>query len=474
MVSATDVRFWISVRNLSEKKVSAQPIDQLTTRPIDQFIDRRLLEQIHRLTLTLLRKEVQPVSLDAYADFLARWQHLHDKLSGEDGLRHVLEQLRGVALPANVWERDALPARLADFDAVLSEVEGLDALCQSGELVWVAQRNRVRFFFRGEGALFLDKPDESALSADARKIYEYLKSEGASFTADIVGAFNKTPLPALAELVMAGLVTNDSLDALHMAAGTHSKGEQPFVSTETELAARLAQTPRSLTRSRYRDAKRRVAKRLRAPVGATHVSPLPQGRWSLVHRARVLGEPLSDDARADKLARVLLARYGVVTRECLEREDIASDWAMVYSTLQRMEMRGEVRRGYFVEGLSGAQFALPDAVEKLRAPADDTLIVLNATDPANIANVARLPSTDVVIWQGKAVLIAEDNGERITMPQDVAREVIERALQAYLERPNAPRHITIAQWNGVGVLDSDACTLLQALGFHRTPKGMER
>ncbi len=448
------------------------------THPITEFIDSRSLEQIHRRTLTLLRKEVQPVSLFAYADFLTHWQHLHTRVTGADGLRRGMEQLRGVALPQSIWERDVLPARVDAFD-----VSDLTGLCQRGDLVWVAQHNRVRFFFRGEGALFLSAPAELSLSANVRKVYDFLRSEGASFTQDLESAFGKIPQDALIELVTAGLVTNDTLDTMR-AVGTNLRS--PLHSElELELASRLGTRP--LTRTRYYGAKRRVAKRLRAATPRVEW----QGRWSLVHRAGVMGQ-FSDDERADKLARVMLARYGVVTRECLEREDIAGDWAHLYPVFQRMEMRGEIRRGYFVEGLGGAQFALPDTIEQLRAAsrserplastADEPFIVLNAADPANIfggevgdaPRFTRVPSTHIVLHRGQPVLIAEDKGERITTMQTATTDVIERALRAYLTRPNAQKHVVITQWNGGDVLGNTRELTLHNLGFSRTPKGMEK
>jgi ATP-dependent Lhr-like helicase len=429
--------------------------------PISELVDRRNLEQIHRRTLSLLRKEIQPVSLYQYADFLARWQHLAPRLAGDDALPRALEQLRGVALPLAVWEHDVLPARVADFDA-----HNLDALCQRGELIWVANKTRVRFFARGEGMLFLDAPDESALSADAQEILAYLKSEGASFTADIVGAFNKTPLPALAELLAAGLVTNDSLDAARRVGAFHGVGAFHETPLQSDLTARLANVPRPLTHTRYRDAKRRVTKRLRAEAPTI---AQPQGRWSLAHRASVLGQ-MSDEERSEKRARVYLARYGVVTRECLEREDRGGDWATLYPVFNRWEMRGEIRRGYFVEGLSGVQFAHKDAVEQLRAAPTDAMIVVNATDPANIADLARVASTHVALWRGQPIVIAEDHGERIIAHG--AASALKRALQTFFER--APRRVVVKQWNGANVRGSDGEAILQSLGFYRTPTGMEK
>ncbi len=203
-----------------------------------------------------------------------------------------------------------------------------------------------------------------------------------------------------------------------------------------------------------------------------------------MHRAAVLGPELSIEARSDKLARVLLARYGVVTRASVEHEEADVDWTSLYRQFERMEMRGEIRRGYFVVGLPGVQFALPAAVEQLRAPGDsDEFVVLNAADPANVfggevpdepLRFARVPSTSVVLLRGRPVLLAEENGERLTAGGSVAPEVIEGALRALIARPQAPRHLVVSQWNGTPVLKSEGRALLERLGFDRTPTGLER
>jgi ATP-dependent Lhr-like helicase len=336
----------------------------------------------------------------------------------------------------------------------------------------------VRFFFRGEGAWFIGPPDESPLSATAEKVHEFLRSEGASFTADLTGVGPKSQLQAaLVELVSAGMVTNDTLDALRVIDEPHHAPPlQKASALESELATRLGTRP--LTRSRYQDAKRRVAHRLRAELPA-QPSAWP-GRWSLVHRTGILGQ-FSDDERADRLARVLLARYGIVTRDALEREDMLGEWARLYPVFQRMEMRGEIRRGYFVEGLGGAQFALPEAIEQLRAPSTDALFVLNSADPANIfggelgaaPRFARVPSTHVIFSRGQPILVAEDSGERILTSPAWDQDLITRALRTYLARPNAARHTVIEKWNGESVQGSALEPILHALGFNRTPKGME-
>jgi len=443
-----------------------------------QYCDRDLLARIRRRTIALLRCAVQPVPLATYADFLARW-------TSGSSLRGVMAQLAGVALPGPVWARDVLPGRLPDFHG-----DDLAALCEAGELVWVTagrdpRRGHVRFFGRGQGGLYLGPPEEGGLSELAQAAYAFLRSEGASFMADLQAGLGMKPADvqaALVELALAGLATNDTLDALHAILAFQPAplaDKTPFSSLEADLAGRLP--PRPLTRNRYRTAKQEAARRVERMTAANELWP---GRWSLVYRVAVLGPPLSDAARSEAQARALLARYGVVAREVMDRETGPFDWALIYAQFQRMELRGELRRGYFVAGLSGVQYALPEAVERLRAAGEeDTPIVLNATDPANLYGgeglgdapaFARLPSTHVVLVAGRPILIAQDGGERVIAAASATEEELRRALQTYLARPAAPRRMFVAEWNGAPALDGPAEALLRGLGFHRTPAGLER
>lgn len=474
-----------------------------------QFCDRGNLDQIFRRTLSMLRREVQPVTLAAYADFQCRWQGLSSerKTAGPDELRRTMNQLRGLPLPAIIWERDVLPARLRDY-----EPGDLAALCEGGDFVWVAsgrdpRRGRVCFFGRGEGRLFLDSIAAGSavgeLGASARAVHDYLAAEGASFLGDLtvgLGMSEGDVKTALVELTLVGLVTNDTLDALEgvMTHGIELPGQvRAFGSTlEEDLAALRGsgRTPVSIrrpSRERFHEAKRRVSARLAATEEAMTAWP---GRWSLVHRAAVLGPPLDDEVRGERLARLLLARYGVVMREMVEREAGPLDWATTAWPLQRMELRGEVRRGFFVQGLSGIQYALPDAVEQLReatAQPAETPVVLNAADPANVYGgegsassiesrrddaapaFARVPSTHIVLWQGQPALVADDNGERMRAGPSVNEDVLRCALPAYLKRLHAPRRLLIRQWDGASALGSPIEPLLRALGFSRTPNGLE-
>ncbi len=457
-----------------------------------QVCDAHLVDQIQRRTLAQLRNEVKPVSLAAYANFLARWQHVHPRLrlEGPDALRVALEQLRGLALPPATWEREALAARVAGFTSAL-----LDALGRDGAMIWSAvpspdapgdlRRARVRFFFRGEGRRFLAPPHTEDLSDAARKVYDFLKDEGASFATDLQAglALNANTLDTLlAELVAAELVTHDAFAMFRGLVAVEAepeRGPRPKSALEQELAGRLGN--RQPVMNRYREAKRRIGQRVRdhmALVKATTVAPA--GRWSILHRAGILGPEASLDGLSELRARVLLARYGVVTRDCLERETGGWEWAALYRVLSRLEMRGDVRRGYFVSGLSGAQFALPEAVERLREAPDDEVVVLSAVDPANVygngaddtPRFARVPTTHVALVRGRPVVVFEDSGRRITAAADADPFTLERAWRAYLGRPSGPARVTVAEWNGADVIGSAGQAILKDVGFQKTPTAM--
>ncbi len=457
-----------------------------------QVVDRHNLAAMHRRTLTLLRHEVQPAPLAAYSDFLTRWQHLHPttRLTGAEGLRSVMQQMHGGDAPAVAWTRDILPARLAAFNPT-----DLERLCQAGEWAWVlsgqdARRAHARFVARGEGRLFLAAADAGALGEQSGAVYAFLQSEGASFLTDIqsgLGLAAAAVQAALVELALAGLVTNDSLAALQTLLQQTSQpaAPAPVSALEAELARRRGPRPLSVGQRPGSGALRHARQQVEQRLGrAEEVTAWP-GRWVIVQRAALLGPPLTDEARAERLARLWLARDGVILRERLEQAGATGVWALINPVLQRLELRGEVRRGYFVSGLAGIQYAQPDAVELLRAAAsapDEALIVINASDPANVWSgetaadawrVAQLPSTHLVLCGGRPVLAAEDNGERLRVDADSSPARLRQAITAYLTRPFAPRRVQVNTWNGAPILGSPGQPLLQELGFQRLPAGME-
>jgi len=479
----------------------------------EQWIDRRNLEKIHRRTLTLLRKDVRPVSLTAYADFLSHWQSLAPEGRRRD-LEGVLRQLRGMAVSGVAWERDVLPSRFDRFDpAELAE------RCQTGEVVWTAEggkdprRARVRFFFRGEGALFHTRqPDDETiqeLSTAARAVRDFLREEGAALLPDIADGTGlaRDPLQAaLAELVLAGLVTNDTLASLHAVIGFEPpRAARPALrsSLEAQLAERRATTgdhTRALTPLRWRDAKRRardvVATRLAGERGfrldgsPSTVGASWTGRWSLVHRPGLLGKALPDEELTLRRVRLLLERWGIVTKACLERESDPFKWDALYPVLARLEVRGEVRRGYFVEGLPGAQFALPQAVEQLRDTASGEEhrppSVLSAVDPAQLfgseewgsrLRFIRLPSAAVASHRGEPVAVmALDEGAASVQALDdhpILPDCLNALAAWWSERSTLPgRHLKVDRWNGDDMLNNDALATLEEAGFVREGSAM--
>lgn len=493
-----------------------------------EYADTGFLEQAHRRTMSLLREEASPVPFSTYAELQARRLHVHPltRLSGSGGVREVMGLLRGMPLPAAVWERDVLAARVAGYEGSM-----LEALCDGGEVVWTAsgggpgRRARVRFFFRGEGGVVLEdaEPDVEGMGLDppALAVLEALREGGALFLADlsaITGLPSAEAARALGKLSLSGLVTNDRLGALRrmlrgvgrVSAAEGSSGGPPRYASalEEQLARRhdraaggavAADAPRPRPglggrpgRRAYREAKQRVGRRLAREGTAELV-----GRWSLVAHRGVRGPERSAEDRAEWRARVLLERHGVVNRASLEVEDRSWEWPPIRRALQLMEMRGAVRRGFFVRGLPGPQFALPDVVEQLRtntAPDDVTagdglapMVVINACDPANLYGrrarqdsaspddtapraasggplvFARVPSTWLVQRRGFPVLVAEGGGRRITTVEGAGAEDQARAFDALLAHLRGFRtRVRVDTWDGEPALGSAGAALLRA------------
>ena len=310
-----------------------------------EWCDPDVLRRLRRASLAALRKEVEPAEQAALGRFLPNWHGIDRRAS----LREALVPLQGLSLPVSLWESEVLPRRVPGFNP-----GQLDQLCASGEVVWVgAGLDRVAVYFR-EDAPALGRPAAAPRpEGDAHEAIRAALGRSAEFWHDLVVATELEPevaLPALWDLVWAGEVTNDAWTPLR--------------------AGRRYQTPKP-----PRGRPRRFSRQRSAGVTAT------QGRWSLTDRL-FAGRP---DARA--LAELLLERQGIVTRDGVRGEGIAGGYGAVYGQLRALETLGVCRRGYFVEGLGGAQFALPGAVERLRELRpregdEPEPLVLAAADPA--------------------------------------------------------------------------------------------
>lgn len=363
-----------------------------TESQITEWCERRLLARIHRLTLGRLRQAVEPVTAAQFMQWLLIWQHLAPttQLRGEPGLLEVIKQLQGFEIPANAWEKQILAKRVADYHSGM-----LDRLCLTGTIGWGRlslhpairaendQTTRritpssvapITFFVREEADWmashnhFAEDNDFKQLTHIAQSIYNYLKLRGASFFTDIVRGAGHLPAEieqGLWELVAAGLVTADGFDNLRA----------------------LIDPKRRSGKSGYRNKPRFSA-----------------GRWALLHHQEI------DDPSMQLTATcwMLLRRYGVVFRDLLARETILPRWRELLVIFRRLEDRGEIRGGRFVSGFLGEQFALPYAVESLRAQRKQTAVVeelsLSAVDPLNLVGII-LPGERVAAISGKKVNI---------------------------------------------------------------------
>jgi ATP-dependent Lhr-like helicase len=420
------------------------------------------LEQVQRGSLALLRREVLTCPPPQFADFLLRWQGAHPEVrrGGPEGLAEALDRLEGQALPAALWEQAVLPARVPGY-----QPRWLDEWVAGGGGVWVCRGSSdgaadVGFFgretVRGLPAPAVEGAPPAEISA---RVLEVLRSRGASFVDELLSVTGLSPEEvrgALADLRRRGLVTNDRFDVVR-------RGDPP------PMAA--------LTRS------------LRRPLGWR-----PEGRWSILS----WGQPSTEEL-AILHAGLLLRRCGIAARELALMDPTLLPWRILYEVLSRMELTGEVRRGYFVEGLSGAQFALPEAAQALAdlhlpSTAAAPAVLLHSMDPANLYGsgapfdvdlldggtrpLLRRPGNWLVLRAGRPVLLAEGQGRRLTaLPSASAADVAAAiaCLPAILDGMRGPggmHKLTVDEWNGQPVISSEGRGPLEAAGFVRDYQGL--
>jgi ATP-dependent Lhr-like helicase len=373
-----------------------------------EFCDAEVLKALKRRSLARLRKQVEPVEPAALARFLADWQGLARPRRGLDALLGAVEQLQGAPLVASSLEREVLAARTDRL-----RPGDLDVLFSAGELIWrgiepIGNRDGRVALYLTDRYRILAPPPRKAEGAICEKLRSELRKRGASFFTDLQIGFPADVLKALWEMVWAGEVTNDTLAPL-----------------------------RSYIRGEPKDGRREQFRSRRPGL------PGSEGRWSL------LPDPIGTATeRAAALAQQLLARHAIVTRETAHAEEIAGGFSAVYPVLKAMEEAGKARRGYFVAGLGGAQFAFPGAEERLRSmrekPEQPLTLVLAATDPANPYGVTlpwpksgangesraqRSAGAQVVLHGGDLIAWrSEHNLQTFLPPDEPARSQAARAL----------------------------------------------
>jgi ATP-dependent Lhr-like helicase len=405
-----------------------------------EWCDAEVLRTLRGRSLARLRRDVAPVTADVLGRLALEWHGVTGggaaPGAGEASLLDALARLQGCALPASDWEGRVLPARVAGY-----EPRDLDALTGAGLLLWVGagvagpRDGRIAFYLAEQAALLLDlpAPAERPEGGIADLIRDHLRTRGASFFPQILQTCADTTagevLDALWDLVWAGEVTNDTLQPLR----AYLEGRSASAQGSGLLA--LGEGSRQFSR---RAASRRLStqsaeRRAQSRLGA--------GRWSLV-KSLIVGEPSSTE-RAAARTRLLLDRHGVLTREAVAAEGVPGGFSAVYPVLRAMEDAGQIRRGYFVGDRGAAQFALPEAVDRLRAlrkpDGPPRAVILAATDPANLYGAAlpwpertdgrrpaRLPGALVVLvdgapvaWIGRAERHPPSAGARLLTFPDV-------------------------------------------------------
>ncbi len=378
-----------------------------------EWCERRLLARVHRYTLNRLRKEIEPVSTADFLRFLTAWQHVgqEHRCEGESGLATVLSQLCGYETPAAAWEMDLLGARVRHFQGAW-----LDHFCLSGRVAWARRSPMARHGTMGPGSLRttpisimaraeldawrfkMAPPDPGSSTADAQAVVGYLTKHGPAFFDDIVrgtGLLRTQLERALAELAAEGRLNSDSYAGLRALLVSHHRRQTPF------------ERPRRGMPSGMQSA----------------------GRWSLL-------APPDPNVETEGLVWSLLRRWGVVFHAVLQKEGPLPPYRDLLRTLRRLEARGEIRGGRFVEGFTGEQFALPEAIGLLRSirksPKTGELVALSAADPLNLQGVlspgpriAALAKHRIVLKDGCTVAARNQDGVHWfeELPQDQKRAV---------------------------------------------------
>jgi ATP-dependent Lhr-like helicase len=418
-----------------------------------EWCDSDVLRRLRRASLAALRKEVEPAEQATLGRFLPSWHGVDRRAT----LREALVPLQGLALPVSLWESEVLPRRVPNYQPAW-----LDQLCASGELVWVgAGLDRIVVYFR-EDAPALGRPaGADRPEGDVHDRIREVLGRGAEFWFDLLAAAEleaEQALPALWDLVWAGEVTNDAWTPLRA-------GRRYGV-------ARPERRPRRFSRRRS--------------TGITAT----QGRWSLTHRLfEHVRVPGTGDRDRRALAELLLERQGIVTREGVRAEGIVGGYSAVYGELKALETLGLCRRGYFVEGLGGAQFALGGAVERLRElrpkeGEEQEPLVIAAADPAQPygaalpwpkragGRAARVAGALVVLLGGEPALFVERGGRSIVSLREPDEEWLGPALAAHVERvkTRGGKRLAVERFDGEPVGESDLMPLLLEAGFVAGPR----
>ena len=416
-----------------------------------EWVDEGVLKRLKRRSLAALRSEIEPVEPTALARFQLAWQGVSsDPPRGRGALADAIHRITGASIPASTLERDVLAARVGDVGGAL------DDLMLTGDLVWVGEGSlgirdgRVALFPRESLSTLWFGPEVDFDPGErAQAILSELASRGASFFRDIYestgGGDPEEALESLWDLVWSGRVTNDT------------------------FAPMRAYTARRKTRSSGR------------PSVSSRFPAHAQGRWSLT--TQLIHDQPSETERHAAWARLLLDRHGVITRSTVLAEGFPGGFSALYPVYRHLEETGQIRRGYFVEGLGGSQFALPGAVDRLRGEPRNGLAVLAATDPANPyggalpwpevdgVRLARDAGAYVMVHNGELVAYLDKARRGLTL-LDVTSDKFGEVSRALAEVAGRHRRLTLVTVNGEPAPKSALALPLSEWGFATAPRGL--
>lgn len=442
-----------------------------------EWCDAAVLRRLRRRSLAALRQELEPVPPTSLATFLPQWQHLGGALRGIDGLARAIEQLQGAPVPASALERLILPSRVADYSPTL-----LDELTTTGEVIWAGagalpgKDGWISLYLAETAPLLLPPPHPLELTPLHQAVMDTLAGGYGLFFRQLTErvhalhpeARDLDVSSAVWDLAWSGRLTNDTLSPLRSLLGSGRTA-----------GATAHRARRTIPRGRYGT--------LSATASRTG-PPTVSGRWSLLP-----AHAPDPTHRAHALARTLLDRHGVVTRGAVAAEGVEGGFSAVYRVLSAFEDSGQARRGYVVEGLGAAQFAMDGAVDRLRAaertPPPLAATVLAAADPANAYGAAlpwpepptgathkpgRKAGSLVVLVDGDLVLYVERGGKTLLAwppPEDPRLTAAVAALTASSRAGTLPS-LTVERINAAPSLTSPFAPPLEASGFHATPRGL--
>ncbi|XAS64521.1 crosslink repair DNA glycosylase YcaQ family protein [Micrococcaceae bacterium Sec5.8] len=476
---------------------------------LSEWCDAEVLRKLRRRSLAALRAEVEPVDASAYGRFLPAWQNVRipgqrgqSALRGLDGIITAVDQLSGVPIPASAWEPLVLAGRIVDYQPAM-----LDELMAAGEVLW----SGAGALPGNDGWVSLHLADSAELTlnpaidfepGDAQlRLLDHLRNNGGGYffrqLTDVAGGMDSVlsdqdVVSALWDLAWAGRITGDTFAPVRaIIAGGHTAHRQ-VARAPRARAPRLSRLGRAhgtgllgspgLTGGKYGSAN-----------GTAPTPPLAAGRWSALPAPE-----LDATIHARATAELLLDRYGVITRGSVMAENILGGFGLMYKVLARLEEAGRCRRGYFIEHLGAAQFAVPATVDRLRSYAEDTqlhkpepvALALAATDPANPYGAAlpwpalnveagtghrpgRKAGALVVLVDGALVLYVERGGKTLlAFSEDTEVLAAAGAALVGVVTRGAVDKLIMEKVNGHGILDTPVAAALAHAGAYSTPKGL--